>query len=182
MSKRFEELLVYHCAPALCGIKSSNLISVVNKEFPNIDSYIAELNKRYSPKREFKILRKTKKTSLILVYTSKKLYNTLFSEENYQFLLKNNYPKEKEISSYLDALVSKISNNKTFPHEIGVFLGYDLDDVIAFEEGRACLYSGDWKVYSNIDTKIQTFERFTKCKNNFLNLITKGYRLEELLR
>lgn len=182
MSKRFEELLVYHCAPALCGIKSSNLVSLSLSLFPNIEEYVRELNERYAPKREFKILRKTKKTCLVLVYTSKKLYNTIFSEENYQFLLKNNYPKEKEISSYLDVLSSKISNNKDFPHEIGVFLGYDLDDVIAFEEGRACLYSGDWKVYSDVEDKIQTFERFSKCKNNFLNLITQGYRLEQLLR
>lgn len=51
----------------------------------------------------------------------------------------------------LDVLRHKLAVSIDFPHEIGLFLGYPLGDVIGFIEnhGQNCLCSGVWKVYTN---------------------------------
>ena len=47
-------------------------------------------------------------------------------------------------------------NTKNFPHEIGVFLGYPLDDVIGFIEHKPYYLVGDWKVYQNVNEAKET--------------------------
>ena len=39
-----EELIAYHCAPALVGIKASNIVTYNNKKYPNAKSQIKMLN------------------------------------------------------------------------------------------------------------------------------------------
>ena len=43
-----------------------------------------------------------------------------------------------------------MKNEQGFPHEIGVILGYPVEDVIEFEkhQGKNCKYCGCWKRYS----------------------------------
>ena len=47
MCKQFERTLPLHCAPALFGIKASNLINVCLKDFPNLYYEIDELNRLF---------------------------------------------------------------------------------------------------------------------------------------
>ena len=46
-----------------------------------------------------------------------------------EFLNDMNYVNCNNINEYLDILSRRINNNLEFPHEIGVFLGYDLYDL-----------------------------------------------------
>ena len=63
-----------------------------------------------------------------------------------------------------------------------VFLGYDLDDTIAFlNKDKKCLYTGYWKVYSDLEKKLQTFLMFTNCRNNLLEMLSKGFSLEGIM-
>ena len=41
------------------------------------------------------------------------------------------YPSEYNIDNYINILINKL-NSKDFPHEIGIFLGYPLKDVVGF--------------------------------------------------
>ena len=70
----------------------------------------------------------------------------------------------------------------SFPHEIGVFLGYPLEDVLGFIEngGRNCLSCGCWKVYSNACEALKAFERYEKCKAVYQRLFASGCPLSKL--
>ena len=69
-----------------------------------------------------------------------------------------------------------------FPHEIGVFLGYDLDDIKSYIDGKKCIYVGYWKVYSRLNEKLQIFNKYTKCRECVINLISKGFPIENFMR
>ena len=71
-----------------------------------------------------------------------------------------------DIDGALRTLRARLKDAKSFPHEIGVFLGYPLADVLGFIEncGKNCLACGCWKVYSDLCFALQTFQRYDKCK------------------
>lgn len=182
MSSVFSMLLAYHCAPALVGIKSANLISCSIEDYPTLEEDIMDANKKFKGSIKIEILRKSEKSVLILVYYTKALESTLLNPKNHEYLLSIGYPEEFSISSYLDFLKSKISSNINFPHEIGIFLDYELSDVLGFINNEKCLYTGYWKVYSNVEVKKKKFEIYTRCRVALLQKLKKGNMLESIVR
>ena len=69
-----------------------------------------------------------------------------------------------------------------FPHEIGVFLGYPLGDVVGFIENRGlnCKCVGCWKVYCNEHEAVKTFERYKKCTGVYRRLYDYGRTVLQL--
>lgn len=65
-----------------------------------------------------------------------------------------------------------------FPHEIGVFLGYPLQDVKGFIEnnGRNSKYTGLWKVYGDKAASMRMFEKYRKCFSVYSDLWRSGRR------
>ena len=65
-----------------------------------------------------------------------------------------------------------------FPHEIGVFLGYPLQDVKGFIEnnGRNSKYTGLWKVYGDKAASIRMFKKYRKCFSVYSDLWRSGRR------
>lgn len=178
MSSIFQNLLAEHCAAAMYGVKSANLINIKLNILPNIEEDIAEFNELFKSEIKIKILDANETRYLLIVYTPNKLYNVLFNEENYNYLKNLGYHQKKSLTSYLDILSNKISSNNQFPHEIGLFLNYELSDVIAFQNNdKKCLYTGYWKVYSDVERKIEVFNKYTRCKIAMKNEIRKGKML-----
>lgn len=177
MSKILERELALHTSPAICGIKPSNLICIEYNEL--IYDEIEELNRLY-PKLAIKVLKRFKNKMLILVYRKNVLESHLGKMENILFLNELGY-NTNSISDMLNCLRSRM-DNELFPHEIGIFLGYDLSDVKGFINNERCLYVGYWKVYSNVVEKIKLFDKFTRCKNIVNKLINGGVPLERFMR
>ena len=71
-----------------------------------------------------------------------------------------------------------------FPHEMGLLLGYPLDDVTGFieQKGKNYLYAGYWKVYTNMGEKICLFQAFEEAKEALIQAVARGIRIEELVR
>ena len=67
-----------------------------------------------------------------------------------------------------------------FPHEIGAFLDYPIDDVKCFieKDGKDSLFSGYWKVYNNPGRAKMIFSAYDKAKTSAVNeyLIGKNIR------
>ena len=82
----------------------------------------------------------------------------------------------------LNCSVASSQNTDSFPHEIGVFLGYPLADVVGFIEnaGQNCLACGCWKVYSDPCCALRVFRRFEKCKSVYQRLFAQGCPLTRL--
>ena len=85
---------------------------------------------------------------------------------------------------YLDVLSKRIRVQGDFPHEIGLFLGYPVEDVKGFilNKGHNCLFCGYWKVYSNADTARRTFERYNKCRSYMQRRLDNGDDIYTVLR
>ena len=79
-------------------------------------------------------------------------------------------------------LRQRLAESPCFPHEIGVFLGYPLSDVIAFmrDGGRGCRCSGCWKAYTNECEAMRIFQRYKACRAAYQTLFRAGWPLERL--
>lgn len=71
----------------------------------------------------------------------------------------------------------------SFPHEIGLFLGYPLEDVRGFiaNKGRNSKYTGEWKVYGNLNTALRLFQSYQDSRRWVMEQAQKGKGLEDIL-
>ena len=62
------------------------------------------------------------------------------------------------------------------PHELGIFLGFPLNDVMDFMncKNKKCLSCGYWLVYNNLQEAKETFSMYDKVKEDTVNYILKG--------
>jgi hypothetical protein len=70
-----------------------------------------------------------------------------------------------------------------FPHEIGLLLGYPADDVKGFIDngGKNFLYTGYWKVYSDLHETIEVFEKYNHAKKLITQLVKQGSSIRSIL-
>ena len=75
------------------------------------------------------------------------------------------------------------TESKSFPHELGLLLGYPLDDVEGFikNDGKNCLYTGYWKVYANVPAKRNLFRRFECAREELMKQIRQGKKVEQVI-
>ena len=69
-----------------------------------------------------------------------------------------------------------------FPHEIGYFLGYLCDDVYEFIAQRGENYKifGAWKVYTNVEQALATFDAYRACTQHLTFIYQQGRSLAQL--
>lgn len=190
-----ENYLIDCCAPTLASLKSGSLFNCKCPEDACIEDVVDKWNSGFSDLGiRMCILRRTSSSALIYVYRSTSLARTLKDPEVQYFLESYGYEScsccegcesaECSISSCLEHLRTRIASGSdgkgemTFPHEIGVFLGYPLQDVKGFIEnnGRNCKYTGLWKVYGDKDASIRMFEKYRKCFTVYSDLWRSGRR------
>ena len=82
----------------------------------------------------------------------------------------------------LKKLKERFSHGGDFPHEIGIFLGYPLGDVIGFiqNSGKNCKCTGCWKVYCDECSAKKTFDKFKKCTEVYTRLWSQGRTVLQL--
>lgn len=177
MSSLLQSVLAIHSSPAICGIKPSNLVNI--KITDELYEEIEELNRKY-PRLCFYVLKNDGVNALILIYRRSVLERKLFEDDNKSFLSSIGYDTES-VDTMLNSLKERM-NYDSFPHEIGVFLGYDLYDIKSYIDGKECLYVGYWKVYSNVNEKKEIFNKYTKCKNTVMKMINRGFPIENFMR
>lgn len=176
-----EYIIAYHCAPALVGIKPSNLVSCQKNKGFDVHSEIRRLNSELNSKDiYFEIIAECEKRVLLMVYRKKILQKTLNNSEIRSFLTSLGYPRKAESYELLNYLKKRLKNDD-FPHEIGAFLGYPMHDIYGFilHKDKGCLLSGEWKVYKNPETAQKQFERFSACRKALLKKLVQGKTLAQ---
>lgn len=68
-----------------------------------------------------------------------------------------------------------------FPHEIGLILGYPLEDVIGFVEGRPQTCWGPWKAYGDVTEAQRRFDKIRSCEFWCRDRFAKGESLGQLI-
>ena len=88
----------------------------------------------------------------------------------------------EKVEGALSTLCTRLCVREEFPHEIGLFLGYPLGDVVGFMEhkGKNCLCCGCWKAYTDACAAKRQFDRFNKCTCVYRRLYGEGRPLTKL--
>lgn len=162
-----EQYLINHCAPTLASLKTA----------------IAGWQALLAPKGvKLLLLRESGNRALVYVYRPDRLARDLQQPGVAAFLAHCGYTGTAP-AACLDVLRQKLAVSIDFPHEIGLFLGYPLGDVIGFIEnhGQNCLCCGVWKVYTNPETAAGAFRKFSKCTRVYRRLFFGGHRNVEQL-
>lgn len=165
MERTFEAVLVEQCAPTLAGVKPASLF---RWQGGGTQTFIAHWARELAP---FGIAVRVLKTcprtgdSLVYLYRAAWLRQILADQDNRSFLETVGYCLGQSCGGLLDQLSDRLCLEQDFPHEIGLFLGYPLEDVVGFIQngGRNFTYCGYWKVYGDPDAAKQRFTQYRRC-------------------
>ena len=177
-----ERYLVEHCSPTLASIKTANLFTYVYHSEQELHAQIDLWNASMKDKGIFVMeLRRSERAALIYVCRKSFLERDLKKPGVEQFMKKYGYTSLRPEEA-LKLLQIKLQAREEFPHEIGIFLGYPLGDVIGFikNAGHNCKCTGCWKVYCNECEALQTFQKFKKCTEVYTHLWNQGKSVLQL--
>ncbi len=177
-----EYMLVFYCSPTLAGIKTGSLFTCDYKCRKNIHLEIRRINRILVPKGlRLLPLRFHKGKALIYLYRPHQLENDLADHMASRLLKQCGYSL-KNGNYCIVELIEKLNLCRSFPHEIGLFLGYPPEDVNGFMNGSPFeyKYSGLWKVYGDVDKAKQTFSAYKSCAENYKCRWNNGCSLEQL--
>ncbi len=181
---RFYEKLAFHTAPTLLGVKCANLITLSRAEF-DIEERTEEFNRRAAVKGlHCRTLCSCRDHALLLIYSRKLLAHRLAEPKAAGMLTEFGYPVGEDPEVCLAILSDRIRQSGDFPHEIGIFLGYPLEDVRGFIENRGEKYKfcGCWKVYGSEEQARRSFACYEKCRSYLCRRLHEGADLYQALK
>ncbi len=164
-----EKYLIEHCSPTLASLKTANLFSLDVTSETDFEVQVNHLNVMMQSKGvKLAVLRIKDGRALVYVYRSERLERDFRQSDISEFMKRYGYFFNNNVSvdEAIKLLRKQFSLSEVFPHEIGLFLGYPLEDVIEFIEngGKNCKCCGCWKVYCNECEAMKQFERFNTTK------------------
>lgn len=177
-----ENRLIEHCAPTLAGIKSANLFSCHFDSKEEVLLEIDALNKMLNDRGVVVEAVKWKENwVLIYVYRRNMLEKELRQDGAAELLFQYGY-SDGDVEHCLEHLKERLYQYECFPHEIGIFLGYPLEDVKGFiaHKGKKCKYCGLWKVYCNEQETRKFFEKIQKCNRIYSQVFAAGRSLSQM--
>lgn len=172
---------IYQCAPVLAGLKVSNLLIVKKSYAIQAQNMINECGLAAF------VLYISEQKITFLVYNSEKLSAYINSSECAEFMKLNGHSDLSikavlyEISIRYRLHMRMLGN---FPHELGIILGYPIEDVVGYieHEGNDYLYNGYWKVYSNVEETKDRFKKFDEATEYMLRMMLNGEDLSTLVK
>lgn len=180
--KMLESRLIEHCAPTLAGMKSACLFNYYYVDESVVEEEIEEVNKLLNMRGVYvEAVLWREKSVLIYTYRFSHLKKELSQPEVMELLETYGY-QSCEVRSCLSHLKKRLDQYTCFPHEIGVFLGYPLEDVIGFIENRGqnCKCCGFWKVYCNEGETIRLFDKMKKCIKVYAQVFAAGRSITQM--
>ncbi|GAA0737577.1 DUF3793 family protein [Clostridium oceanicum] len=170
--------IMFSSAPTIANEKVSSLLTFLKDSERNSyeywEKYKYELKKEFC--LEFYELKKDDNRIVVLFYNKDKLVHTLSKENHIKFLKRFGYKEDMNLKEMLNVLRTRYEN--VCPHEMGIFLGYPLEDVSEFiyRPNKKCLMIGYWKVYHNMEQAKEIFKNYDLAKNKIVNLLAEGVK------
>ncbi len=177
-----EKYLIMHCAPTLASLKTASLFCIEGLPQEELARQVEALDCRLERKGiRLLVLKHRGARAWLYVCRKSQLQADLRKPGVARFLARYGY-ESAEAAGALQRLQQRMERGEQFPHEIGVFLGYPLGDVIGFirNGGRNCKCTGCWKVYCNAGEAQKQFARFRKCRDIYARLWSEGRSLWQL--
>ena len=175
--KSLQVQLILQCAPFLKGIKIACILNITEENSRELYEILEGTGIK------FKILTRNHGKCLVLLYRRESFSRYLKRTDVREFLGSYGY-EDVEPEKMLERLSKRVCQYSDgeicFPHEIGAFLDYPIDDVKCFieKDGKDSLFSGYWTVYNNPGRAKMIFWAYDKAKTSAVNeyLIGKNIR------
>ena len=175
--KSLQVQLILQCAPFLKGIKIACILNITEENSRELYEILEGTGIK------FKILTRNHGKCLVFLYRRESFSRYLKRTDVREFLGSYGY-EDVEPEKMLERLSKRVcqysDGESCFPHEIGAFLDYPIDDVKCFieKDGKDSLFSGYWKVYNNPGRAKMIFWAYDKAKTSAVNeyLIGKNIR------
>ena len=181
-----EKLLIFHCAPALAGIKPASLFAMQKGRAEARQEALALSRQCEKAGASIRPVDVSEKTTLFFVYNRTLLSKTLRSSAKSHFIEEMGYDAAAPLEACVNRLCERLKTGRAasscgFPHEVGIFLGYPLEDVEGFiaNGGQGCKMCGYWKVYGDEEKARALFNMYTECRRAALMKAAAGYSLAE---
>ncbi len=185
MERTLDQILAYHCAPVLTGLKPANLVALSQAEFPDLEGQLEGYCRLFARCGvAFRTMCGCGQNRLLLLYRPTKLERALREPLAAVLLERDGYGPGDGLETMLDRLGHRLRTQAEFPHEIGLFLGYPPVDVAGFQRhrGRDCKLCGYWKVYSDVDRAKALFRRYDRCRDRLCAQLAEGRSLAQVLQ
>ena len=179
--EKIETHLVIQCAPMISGMKISNLLIVERRLAKEVRRVLNRSGIAY-----FLLLEKEEKVTF-LIYHEDELKAYLAEKKVCQSMRQFGY-ENLELAMVLERFKENYESytlqNAGFPHEMGLLLGYPVEDVEGFiqNEGKNYLYAGYWKVYADAEQKMALFAQYEEARKELLGYLTQGYTVRQMLQ
>lgn len=163
--------LALETAEVIAGEKPANLIGIANRRRPcgrNLYTLWKEWGAEVLAESGLAVreLADRGDSTLLLIYRPEALGGLVRRPDASAVLSRAGYGDLSDLDRVLGELSSRMGGD-SFPHEIGVFLGYPLKDVAAFmglvRIPFAC--QGPWKIFGNPQESLRLAEVFRCCRD-----------------
>ena len=177
-----EKFLIYNASLVISGVKPSATITIKKGNENLYDKWIKYgIDFLDSIDIQYIDLRECSNALIILRDSEEQLSHHIFKEENKRFLRQLGYSEENDMREYLEILKRRYKEFNC-PHELGIFLGFPLNDVKDFMncKDKKCLSCGYWLVYNNLQEAQEIFSKYDKVKAHTVNYILSGDSSQEV--
>ncbi len=170
----------FQCGPVLARIKPSNLLTLEKEDAWQLVSIME------NTKLSCEYLYTMTKRSVWLVFWKEDLEKILSCRANRRFLRSLGYT-DFSLTAVLNRLRQRCQAHQagriSYPHELGIILGYPLCDVEGFivHKGQNYLCSGYWKVYENAECAKKIFALYSQTRNQAASLARDGFDFQDLI-
>ena len=184
ISRTFEAVLVRQCAPTLAGMKPGSIFCFNHSPLEVSRQKVCQWNKQLEPfglTVQILLERPGSSSVIVFVYRHDRLEQMLSDDAYQRFLAEAGYERTN-LDGLLEQLAQRLRTQPEFPHEIGVFLGYPLQDVIGFIEnhGRNFTCCGFWKSYGDPAEMQVCFACYRRCIQTYVAMFEQGIPIERL--
>ena len=184
ISRTFEAVLVRQCAPTLAGMKPGSIFCFNHSPLEVSRQKVCQWNKQLAPfglTVQILLERPSSSSVIVFVYRHDRLEQMLSDDAYQSFLAEAGYERTN-LDGLLEQLSYRLRTQPEFPHEIGVFLGYPLRDVIGFIEnhGRNFTCCGFWKSYGDPAEMQVCFACYRRCIQTYVAMFEQGIPIERL--
>ncbi|MDR1134551.1 MAG: DUF3793 family protein [Synergistaceae bacterium] len=163
-----ESMITCFAAPVLRGIKCGALINLsrggedLRTAWYAMKGYLSQ-----KLRLEFAEIKTSRKSVILFIYRRELLASRLSERDSAAFLKRLGYDCSNNCPfGCIENLVMRFEWE--MPHEVGIFLGYPLEDVEGFikNRGRREKISGYWKVYGNEKYALEKFGEYKNAETN----------------
>lgn len=178
-------VIIRNAAPTIRKHKTSSLINFTNS---NVNRNLNDLWEKHKNEVKDKLdvdyfeLKKDKTSTLVLFFNIEKINLSIRDKSNMEFLKRFGYNETMDAAQCLSLLGKRFQY--MCPHEIGIFLGYPIEDVTSFVDfpNTKCKMVGYWKVYHDIESAEIIFTKYDEIKHAIVQSMMRGMKPTELLK